>query len=128
MTPADIAQRLTALDWSNTSLQHQLAVGAAIETLRAPSNVVTLPVKPRTCWTSLHHLDGRRWTSSSGFGPGQAWQWIVETVAAEHGVSEDQITGAESDETQPFDCDDLVCIDGVPVYRIRHSTVLKDNR
>jgi ribosomal protein S27AE len=34
MTPSRLADRIAALDWSGTSLQHQLAVTAAVETLR----------------------------------------------------------------------------------------------
>jgi hypothetical protein len=129
MSPADLAQRIAALDWSATSLQHQLAISAAILTLSqgnasmpapAPSNVIALPVRQRTCWTTLHHLDGREWATSSHFGPGGAWAWIVESVAHEHSVSDDQIGCAESGDDQPYDGDDLVTIDGLPVYRIRH--------
>lgn len=145
MTPTDIAQRLAALDWSATSAQHQLAVSAAVETLRevpvaavdalkahklamrgAPSlcapvdsNIVALPVKPRARWTTLFHLDGRQWATSTDFGPTGAWAWVVETVAAEHDVSEDQVSSLEGDESQ-YDGDDLVTVDGVPVYRLRH--------
>lgn len=40
MTPTDLAQRIVALDWSATSLQHQLVIGAAVTTLRGlPSQV-----------------------------------------------------------------------------------------
>lgn len=164
MNPAQAAKMLADLNWSGMPTAHQIAVSAALETLKAipvtacdaemfkpgefktrvvvpvsaevfaglggvivtdtPSNVAVLPVKPRTCWTSLHHLDGRRWASSSHFGPGGAWNWILDTVMAEHGVAEDQIGSAESDETQPYDCDDLVTIDGLPVYRISHSAIL----
>jgi hypothetical protein len=83
-------------------------------------NVVTLPVKPRTSWTVLRHLDGRRWACSSGFGPGGAWSWIVESVMAEHGVNEDAIGNREGVEDQ-YDGDDLVTVDGEPVYRIEHT-------
>lgn len=168
MSPADLALRIAALDWSETSLQHQLAVTAAVETLKsltgkaepmtlleaisgiafrkinadgscetvdaaevlsgvainqiyqASRNVVALPVRPRTCWTTLCQLDGRPWATSSHFGPEGAWGWIVESVMHEHGVSEDQVGCAESGEDQPYDCDDLVTIDGLPVYRIQH--------
>lgn len=135
MSPADLAQRIAALDWSATSLQHQLAITAAVETLKGiemlnpdplvtfapePSNVISLPVKPRTCWTTLCRLDGRPWATSSHFGPEGAWSWILETVAHEHGCGEDDVHCAESGEDQPYDCDDLVTIDGLPVYRIRH--------
>ena len=122
MSPADLAQRIAALDWTATSLQHQLAVSAAVLTLKEipMSNVVALPVRPRTCWTTLCHLDGREWATSSHFGPRRAWEWIVESVASEWGVSEDQVTCGESGEDQPYDCDDLVLVDGLPVYRIQH--------
>lgn len=161
MSPADLAQRLAALDLSGVSLQHRLAVSAAVETLKAiapittaesaelfkpgefktrialpvsaevfaglggvirtdkPNNVVSLPV---TRWTRLYHLDGTLWASASHFGPEGAWGWVLETVAAVHGVSEDQISSGESDETQPYDCDDLVTVDGLPVYRVRHTS------
>lgn len=120
MSPADLAQRIAALDWSATSLQHQLAISAAVETLSGkalPTNIVTLPVKPRTCWTTLYHLDGRKWASSSHFGPNGAWSWIVETVAAEHGCAEDAVHCAESND---YNGDDLVTVDGLPLYRIQH--------
>ena len=34
MTPAELADRIESLDWSGTSLQHQLAMSAAVVTLR----------------------------------------------------------------------------------------------
>lgn len=129
MSPADLAQRIAALDWSGVPLTHRLAVTAAVETLKAVSpapkpaaacNVVVLPVPHRSSWTALHRLDGTRWTANSHFGPGNAWNWILETVAAEYGVSEDQINCAESGDDQPYGCDDLVTIDGLPVLRIQH--------
>lgn len=39
MTPAALADRIAALDWSCVSLQHQLAVTAAMETLRNPATL-----------------------------------------------------------------------------------------
>lgn len=160
MSPAELAHRIAALDWSATSLQHQLAMSCAVEALRgadAPtatagppsvppgtpdpltaaelaigaayrldgkavevSNVVALPVRPRTCWTTLHQLDGRAWATSSHFGAGGAWAWIVETVATEWSVEEDAVHCTESDSEGIYDGDDLVTIDGLPVYRIRH--------
>lgn len=138
MSPADLAQRIAALDWSGTSLQHQLAVSAAILTLSHPSgnfvtalevtfgappepcNILVLPVRQRTCWTTICHMDGRTWSTSSHFGPGGAWNWIVESVAHEHNVSESAVGCIESDAEGPYDGDDLVTIDGMPVYRIQH--------
>jgi hypothetical protein len=38
MTPSALADRIAALDWSGVSLQHQLAVTAAVETLRNGPN------------------------------------------------------------------------------------------
>lgn len=119
MTPQDIANRLKALDWSGVPVEHQLAASAAAQAL-APSNVIPLPVKPRTCWTVIAQLDGRRWATGSHFGPEGAWGWIVDTVAHEHGCSEDQIGNLEGDEDQ-YDGDDLVTIDGLPAYRIQHT-------
>lgn len=131
MNPADLAQRIAALDWSGTSLQHQLAVTAAVETLRRaatppaavpePCNVLVLPVRQRTCWTTICHLDGRPWSTSSHFGPGGAWNWIVESVAQEHSCGEDAVGCIESDAEGPYDGDDLVTIDGLPVYRVQHK-------
>lgn len=34
MQPSELADHIAALDWSGTSLQHQLAMAAAVETLR----------------------------------------------------------------------------------------------
>jgi hypothetical protein len=154
MQLAELAQRLAALDLTGASLQHRLAVSAAVETLKAlaepdprklaknsaygrmaPSdaprwdackpaefkNVVALPVPPRTRWTRLYDLKGNLCASSCHFGAEGAWGWVLETVAHECGVSEDQISSLESDETQPYDCDDLVTVDGLPVYRLRHT-------
>lgn len=128
MSPAELAQRLAALDWTATTLQHQLAVGAAVETLKSithgvdpmphATNVIALPVRPRTCWTTLCHLDGREWARSSHFGPGGAWNWIVESVAHEHGVSEDQIGGQEGE-----DGEDFVTVDGLRLYQICHVSI-----
>lgn len=155
MSPIQIAERLAALDWSECSSTHQLAVSAAVETLKGlatiidepmtaieaaigvayrldgkaidaseivtfapePPKIVLFPVKTRTCWTTLCHLDGREWARSSHFGPAGAWSWIVETVTHEHGCNEDDVHCAESDE---YDGDDLVTVDGLPLYRIRH--------
>lgn len=41
MTNAELARRLSQLDWSSTSLQHQLAISAAVETLS-----VSYPYQP----------------------------------------------------------------------------------
>lgn len=42
MTPAALADRIAALDWSGVSLQHRLAVVAAVETLRKVERVPTV--------------------------------------------------------------------------------------
>jgi hypothetical protein len=119
MTPADIAEQLRALDWSATSAQHQLAVSAAAETLAPPSNVIPLPVKQKTRWTVIKLLDGELVHSSHDFGVTGAWNWIVDTVTAEHGCDEDAVGSLEGTEGA-YDGDDLVTIDGLPVYRIEH--------
>ena len=110
---------MTATEAAIGTAFRKVNADGSCETVEA-SNVIALPVRPRTCWTTLHQLDGRPWATSSHFGPGGAWEWIVETVAHEHGVNEDQVGCAESGEDQPYDCDDLVTIDGLPVYRIGH--------
>lgn len=46
MTPADLAARLSALDWTQCSLQHQLAIAAAVETLGGKATVVNYPYQP----------------------------------------------------------------------------------
>lgn len=127
MIPAELAKRIAALDWSGASLQHQLAVVAACETLTnleshmhaPPSNVV--PLRAPVRWTRILQLDGREWASTHSLaGPGAAWGWIVETVAAEHGCAEEQVGCAESEPDGLYDGDDLVTIDGLPAYRISH--------
>lgn len=115
MTPTDLANHLRSLDLSDYPLTHQLAISAAVETLR----VVPLPVRPRTSWTVLKNLEGRRVFASSGFSAGGAWSWVLDTVAHEHGVHEDRIGSIEDTEEQ-YDGDDLVTVDGLPVYRIDH--------
>lgn len=139
MTHAEIAAALNRLDWSATSAQHQLAVSAAVETLKplyakaverigakdaaelmAAFPVIPFPVKPRTCWTVLCHLDGGRWCCGSHFDPQTAWQWIVEQVAKQHDCVEGAIDCVASDDPL-YEGDDLVTIDGLPVYRIQHT-------
>jgi hypothetical protein len=154
MNPAEAAAKLAALNWSGVPTEHQIAVSAALETLKeiampsapryeqmvgrikrepkgvamvldfetapiARHNVVALPLAPRTRWTRLYNLDGSLWLSSCHFGPEGAWGWVLESVAHEHGVDEDQIASLEGDDSQ-YDGDDLVTIDGVPAYRLRH--------
>lgn len=131
MIPAELGERLAAMDWSDKSLQHQLAIAAAVETLKgviheaapvpveamrapAPSNVVSIAPR-RTRWTIICHLNGREWCRSTHFGPGGAWEWIVESVAAEFECGIDQVSCAESDDG------DLVTVDGLPVYLVRHE-------
>jgi hypothetical protein len=127
MSPHEIAEQLRALDWSAMSAQHQLAVSAAAETLTPLSNVVRLPVKQATRWTTIKYLDGSMLATSHDFGVTGAWSWIVDTVAHEHGIrvdggeEEDRIGSLEGTEDQ-FDGDDLVMIDGLPVYRIEHTS------
>ena len=114
MTPADIAKSLTSLDWSGIPVEHQLAASAAADAL-ASSNVVPLPVRRKTRWTSIVTMDGHKWLTSTHFGPGGAWGWIVESVAAELGCDEDAVGSLECVDGG----DDLVTVDGLPVYRIQ---------
>jgi hypothetical protein len=65
----------------------------------------------------LDHLDGRRWASTGflrGTGPTAAWEWIATTVAAELDCSEEEVGCMECTEGN-----DLVTVDGLPVYRCR---------
>jgi hypothetical protein len=147
MKPAEAAKMLADLNWSGVPTTHQVAVSAALETLKSLTepdprklakntaygnsnerfrpaefkNVVALPVAPRTRWTRLYNLDGSLWLSSCHFGPEGAWGWVLESVAHEHGVDEDQISSLEGDDSQ-YDGDDLVTVDGVPAYRLRHTS------
>lgn len=86
--------------------------------------VTPLPVTPRTSWTVLKNLDGARVHTSSGFSAGGAWSWIVDTVADEYGMSEteaDERIGSREGVEDQYDGDDLVTVDGEPVYRIEHT-------
>jgi hypothetical protein len=46
MTPTELAVRLSAMDWSSTSLQHQLAISAAVTTLSGKDMPVSYPYQP----------------------------------------------------------------------------------
>lgn len=48
MTPNELAARLAQMDWSGCSLQHQLAVAAAVTTLRTEAGLCERRV-PVTC-------------------------------------------------------------------------------
>lgn len=131
MSPAELAQRIAALDWSGTSTEHQLAVSAAVETLKGLepmnaqqpvtiyTNVVALH-RPKTMrHVTLLHLDGHPW-HTAGFLPGDAgapWAWIVETVSREHECSEEAVGCAEPDEDEGGG--DFVTIDGERAYRVK---------
>lgn len=56
MQPSELAARLTSLDWSDTSLQHQLAISCVVETLRAERRVRVL----MTSATPMDTNDSRR--------------------------------------------------------------------
>lgn len=63
---------------------------------------------------NLLHLDGRLF-ATAGFlpgNPGDAWAWIVETVAHELSVSEDDVHAGESEEG------DTVTVEGIPMYMV----------
>jgi hypothetical protein len=115
MTPRELASRIAALDWSGTSLQHQLAVTAAVETIRAiePPRLAVVSSSIRT--VRLLHMDGRQWCTAGFIGPESAWSWIVETVAHELSCNEDDVHCAESDEG------DVVTVNGEPCYRVAHG-------
>lgn len=131
MSPVELAKRLSDLDWSATSLQHQLAVTAAILTLSQDNQMQALPVHenvvalvpkgttPTMRHVTLLHLDGRQW-ATAGFLPGCAgapWAWIQEIVAHEHECSEDDVGCAEPDEDEGGG--DFVTVRGEPYYRVK---------
>jgi hypothetical protein len=145
MNAHDLAERITALDWSACSLQHQLAVSAAVETLRGeplyvqvvgrakrnlpepvfvPSldNVIAHPALARTHRTvALVTLDTNHTFASAGFSggcAGDSWEWIVSTVAAELGCHVDQVGCVEGSEDGAQGTGDFVTVDGLPVYLI----------
>lgn len=64
---------------------------------------------------TLLHLDGKTTFATAGFlpgNPGDAWNWIVETVAGELECAEEDVHAGESDEG------DTVTVDGIPVYMV----------
>lgn len=68
-----------------------------------------------TSTVTILHLDGRQF-ASAGFlhgNPGDAWNWIAETVAAELGCSPEEVHSLEGE-----DGDDTVGVDGLPCYRV----------
>jgi hypothetical protein len=64
-------------------------------------------------------LDGRPWASAGFAGglPSDAWAWIAETVAHEHGCDEDDVHCEESEDG------DLITVEGVAFYKIGYSLV-----
>lgn len=85
-------------------------------------NVLPFPAAPRMHRTvQLVSLTGHVF-ASAGFptadrDPGAPWDWIVETVAHELSVREDQIGALESDNDDDAG-GDYVTVDGLPVYRV----------
>lgn len=129
MTPADLAQRIAALDWSMLPIKQLLAVTAACETLttmEAPpvSNVIAFPtysadaerVLLRGCSyvpdrrVCLTLLDGTPFADAlCGRQSGAAWGWIVATVVEELRCYPEQVALLD---------DDTVTVDGMPCYLI----------
>ena len=128
MTPAQLAQRIAALDWSALPLQHQLAVTAAVLTLEnhamPDSNVLPFralfpppltAAQLRGCEyvparrVMLTRLDGTPFADALvGRAGGAAWDWVVETVANELGCCPEDIHAD----------DDTVTVDGIPCFII----------
>lgn len=67
---------------------------------------------------TLLHLDGRPWASAGFTGPADAWGWIAETVAHEHGCDEDDVHCEESEDG------DVVTVGGEALYKIAHRPML----
>lgn len=131
MTPAQIAIHLQALDWSATSLQHQLAVAAAISTLGGPpprkSNIIPFPAPSRPTQVTLTRLDGSPFAQKrfTPHGPEDAWSWVQEVVANETGCAPDEVGCAEGQ-----DGADLLTVQGFPAFlcRITARRILVDGR
>jgi hypothetical protein len=60
---------------------------------------------------TLLHLDGRELATSAFLpgNPGDAWSWIVETVAREMGCLEEEVHARDTD---------VVTVEGIPAYRV----------
>lgn len=67
---------------------------------------------------TLLHLDGRPWASAGFTGPGDAWGWIAETVATEHGADPEDVHCEESEDG------DLVTLQGAAMYRISYRPMI----
>lgn len=131
MTPAALADRIAALDWSGVSLQHRLAVTAACETLRkqeasaTPStygasasltNVVALRGPSPELLRGAEYVPGKRVTltnlvdgtpvASALLARAERWAWIVETTCSLLSCSPEDVAMA----------DDIVTVDGLPVF------------
>lgn len=111
------------LDLSACAERMQRAVTKRIaERQTGPAVVIPFPERPMPHITStvrLLRLDGTLF-ASAGFLPGLAsapWTWIVETVAHELDVCEDAIGTND---------DDMVTVDGLPVYQVEICRDLKN--
>lgn len=69
---------------------------------------------------TLLHLDGRPWASAGFTGPGDAWEWIATSVAAEWGVDAEDVHCEESEDGSG----DVVTLAGSALYRISHRALI----
>lgn len=94
-----------------------IADAALISISQWQREAATRRARPRSAvyTVRLLHLDGSPWCSAGflpGDPPGSHWAWIVETVAREWSVDEDQVGTLETDDG------DVVTVDGLPVCRV----------
>jgi hypothetical protein len=135
MNPAQLAQRIAALDWNlpGLTLQHLLAVTAAVETLKDmpvenETNVIpmlptVLPVLRPEALRGCEYVPARRVTLTRLDGTPFAdalcsradrWEWVQEVVTEELRCYPEQVGCMESADGEG----DLVTVDGLPVFRI----------
>lgn len=126
MTPTELATRLATLDWSGCSLQHQLAINAAVVVLdpsrRVPCKgpgAEVIALVPKGARREAHTvrlltLDGHHMVEKS-FQAGRAsapWSWIAAEVAKAAGCAEEVVGCAEAE------AGDFVTVDGIPYCRV----------
>lgn len=120
MKPYELADQLAKLDWSTVSLQHRLALTAAINELRAPGLAIPTPANDQgrvvilqtQHWVRLLSLDGAELAKAPFTDVADAWRWVTNTIATLWNALPDQVHCA---------ADDYGTIDGIPVCQIVHG-------
>lgn len=119
MTPTELADRLAAMDWSGTSLQHQLAVTCAVATLRKlepPKPTAQILTLPTSHTIRLLSLEGTEFARRSFRDIRKAWAWVSETVATGWHVPASAVNCAAG-----WGGADVVTLDGLPICQVVHG-------